>query len=90
MIVSLAAANHDPDVFDEPDLLDITRNPNPHLALSHGIHFCLGASLARLEGQLAVAALLERYPQLEVSGPVIRAGNPMFRTLRHVPVRVHR
>jgi cytochrome P450 len=60
---------------------------NPHLAFGHGIHFCLGASLARSEGQLALAVLVERCRRLELAGPVVRAGNPMFRTIRHAPLR---
>jgi pimeloyl-[acyl-carrier protein] synthase len=86
VIVGIGAANRDAAVFDQPDRLDITRNPNPHLSFSHGIHFCLGASLARLEGQLAVWSLLERLSDMELNGPIVRASNPMFRTLRHVPL----
>jgi cytochrome P450 len=89
VIVSIGAANRDAAVFDWPEQLDITREPNPHLAFGHGIHFCLGASLARLEGQLAVATLLERFPQLGVAGAPVRGTNPMFRTLRHVPLRAN-
>lgn len=67
--VALAAANRDPDVFPRPDRLDITRERGPHLSFGHGIHFCLGAPLARLQTETVLAALFGRYPDLAHAHP---------------------
>jgi cytochrome P450 len=69
VIISLAAANRDPEQFTDPDTLDLSRSPNPHLGFGHGIHFCAGASLGRLELQIAFAAIVERLPELRLSVP---------------------
>jgi cytochrome P450 len=68
----VAAANRDPDVFAEPDALDVTRDPCPHVAFGYGIHFCLGAPLARLEGAIALAALARRFPNLRLASDALR------------------
>ncbi|MEU8545837.1 cytochrome P450 [Streptomyces roseoverticillatus] len=64
VLLSIAAANRDPHHFSEPDRLDLNRDRSGHLALGHGIHYCLGAPLARMETETALAALLERFPEL--------------------------
>jgi len=63
----IGSANRDANYFDNPDALDITRKNNKHLAFGHGVHFCLGASLARLEGQIAISTLIQRMPNLRLS-----------------------
>lgn len=68
--LAISAANRDPMVFDSPDHIDLGRHPNPHLTFGFGHHFCLGASLARLEVRIALPALLRRFPDLELAGPV--------------------
>ena len=66
----LVAANRDGEVFANPDVLDIARSPNPHMAFGKGHHFCLGTPLARIEGQIAVECLLERFRKIELAEPV--------------------
>ena len=68
VLVVLAAADHDPERFADPDELDITRVDNRHLAFGKGIHHCLGAPLARMEGQIAISTLLARMPDLRLKG----------------------
>ena len=69
VIISLAAANRDRHQYAEPGTLDIDRPSSRHLAFGYGIHFCLGAPLARMEGQLALGALFRRFPQLRLAVP---------------------
>ncbi|WP_328707685.1 cytochrome P450 [Streptomyces mesophilus] len=68
--VSYLAANRDPEVFPDPDTIDFTRSPNPHVAFGHGPHYCVGGMLARLECELLVSTLLDRLPDLTLAVPV--------------------
>ena len=91
VLISLAAANRDPDRFPDPDALDADRSGDRHLAFGHGIHFCLGAPLARIEAQIAVESLLHRYPEMTAETDLAdvqwRPGL-LLRGLAHLPVRL--
>lgn len=89
VLVVLAAADRDPERFADPDVLDLTRRDNQHLGYGHGIHYCLGAPLARLEGRTALATLLTRLPDLRlaVDSTELRwRGGLIMRGLRTLPV----
>jgi cytochrome P450 len=83
----IASANYDETVFARPEALDITRKPNPHLAFGGGIHHCLGAMLARLEGEIVFRRLAERTQSLEADGPPVRRQASAVRSFESVPVR---
>lgn len=85
---SIAAANRDPAVFPDPDRVDITRKPNRQIAFITGPHVCLGATLARIEGRIAIGKLVERFPRLAPDGPRTRLGLARFRGYTHFPVTV--
>jgi cytochrome P450 len=84
----ILAADRDPSVFRDPDVLDVARDPNPHLALGWGIHHCLGAPLARLEGRIALRTLFDRIPELALDAPVRWGGGVMGRGVANLDVRV--
>ncbi|QHW35228.1 cytochrome P450 [Paenibacillus rhizovicinus] len=89
VIVMLGAANRDPAQFNDPNRFDIARQPNRHLAFATGAHFCLGAPLARLEGEIAIRTLLNRFPHMRLAED--RADwrpNILFRGLQTLPVIV--
>jgi cytochrome P450 len=88
MIVVMGAANRDPQRFPDPDRLDITRRDNKHLAFGAGNHFCFGAPLARIEGQIAIETVLRRFPNLALEpDPVVWRYNVGLRGLEALPVR---
>ena len=69
VVAVLGSANRDESVFEQPDTLDLARDPNPHVAFGQGRHFCLGASLARMEAQVALTRLFTRLPGLRLTQP---------------------
>lgn len=82
-----ASANRDEQVFADPFRFDIRRAPNPHLTFGHGMHHCLGASLARLELRVVLDALLDRFAGIERTGPVEWTRSNKHTGVRHLPVR---
>ncbi len=86
--LSVAAANRDPDVFEDPEMVNIARTPNRHVAFAKGHHMCLGATLARMEGKAAIGRLVSRFPKLRAQGnpeilPIAR-----FRGYAKLPVAI--
>ncbi len=89
--VLLAAANRDPRQFPNPERFDIARTPNEHVAFGEGIHFCLGAPLARLEGAIAIGSVLERFPKLRLADPGAKLdyrGSLALRGLQSLPLAI--
>jgi cytochrome P450 PksS len=91
VLAVLGSANRDEAQFPEPDVLDLGRDPNRHVAFGQGIHYCLGAPLARLEGQIAMRALVERVPNLRLAvdpGSLAWRKGLFLRGLKSLPVVV--
>jgi cytochrome P450 len=84
----IAGANRDPAHFPDPDRFDITRGADDHLAFGGGVHFCLGAHLARLEAQEAIGGLVRRFRRLELQSDELILGRSLFRVLGSLPIRV--
>ncbi|MEU7768670.1 cytochrome P450 [Nocardia sp. NPDC049190] len=88
VVTLLAAANRDPSVFSEPERFDLGRtNARDHISFATGVHYCIGAGLARLEGQIALRALFERFPRISVTGPARYCPSRVIRGPQHLPVR---
>jgi cytochrome P450 len=91
VLISMLAANRDAERFADPDELDIARQDPGHLAFGHGIHYCAGAPLARLEGQIAIGRLLDRFPAMTLAGEAEELrwrGSVLMRSLSSLPVRL--
>lgn len=86
IVVWEGSANRDALVFDRPDVFDITRKPNPHLGFGQGVHFCLGAHLARLELRVVFEELLPRFASLQLAGPVEWTRSNRHTGIRHLLV----
>jgi cytochrome P450 len=90
LYVMLGAANRDPEQYRRPEVLDVRRSDNRHLAFGHGIHFCLGAALARLEGPVAIQRILERFPTLRLlpEDPPVWKQSMVQRGLQRLPLQL--
>ncbi|EML6321019.1 cytochrome P450 [Bacillus cereus] len=89
VVIALASANRDETVFENPEIFDITRENNRHIAFGHGSHFCLGAPLARLEAKIAITTLFNRMPELQIKGDreeIKWQGNYLMRSLEELPL----
>jgi cytochrome P450 len=91
IVALLGAANADPARFPDPEKLDLSRSPNPHVSFDSGIHFCLGAQLARVEAQVGLERLFTRYPRLALAvadSELKYRGNMLLKALVALPVRL--
>jgi cytochrome P450 len=89
VLASLGAANRDPSIFSDPDRFDIRRKDNKHLAFGSGIHFCLGAALARMEAEVAISTLVSRYPNLQLATSKLHWRKGItFRGLETLPLKL--
>jgi cytochrome P450 len=90
-LMIVAAANRDPAQFKDPEKFDITREPNDHVAFGEGIHFCIGAPLARMEAAISFEAMLARFPRLNLKDPAIKPkykGSYFLRGLESLPLAI--
>jgi cytochrome P450 len=87
VVLAYGAANRDEEVFGETaDVFDISRTPNPHVSFGFGEHYCIGASLARIEARILLEEVLARWPDYELTGEVVRAPSTLFRQITRAPV----
>ena len=86
--LAIGAANRDPRQFEAPDELRLDRRPNKHLAFAGGPHTCVGFTLARMEGRVAIGRFLERFPAYRLDGPYQRGGRVRFRGFERMPARL--
>ena len=87
--LGIGAANRDPEQFPDPDQLDVARSPNRHLAFAAGRHHCVGMTLARLDGRIAINRFLARFPRYCRAGPPVRGGRARFRGFLKLPTNLN-
>src|SRR4029453_7104022 len=87
VVIYYGSANRDPRAFAKPERFDVERDPNPHVGFGIGVHYCLGASLAKLEMRIMFEELLRRLPDLELAGPVARLRSNFINGIKSMPVR---
>jgi cholest-4-en-3-one 26-monooxygenase len=87
VVMYYGSANRDERVFENAGRFDVARNPNPHLGFGIGVHFCLGASLARMEMRVMFEELFRRMPDLELAGPGARLRSNFINGIKSMPVR---
>ncbi len=88
LVMYYGAANRDPRVFENPEVFDITRKPNPHIAFGTGTHFCMGSHIARLEMRVTLEEFLRRFPNVRLAGPVERVQSNFISSIKRMPVRL--
>jgi cholest-4-en-3-one 26-monooxygenase len=88
VVMYYGAANRDPRVFENPELFDITRTPNPHLAFGIGTHFCMGSHIARLEMRVTLEEFLRRFPKVSLAGPPDRQESNFISGITRLPLRL--
>jgi cytochrome P450 len=86
VVMYYGAANRDPSVFKDPEVFDITRKPNPHLAFGTGTHFCMGSHIARLEMRVTLEEFLRRYPNVRLAGPAERLQSNFISSIKRLPI----
>jgi cholest-4-en-3-one 26-monooxygenase len=88
VVMYYGAANRDPSVFENPEVFDITRKPNPHIAFGTGTHFCMGSHIARLEMRVTLEEFLRRFPNVSLAGPPERLQSNFISAIKRMPVRL--
>jgi len=88
VVMYYGAANRDPATFADPEIFDITRKPNPHLAFGVGTHFCMGSHIARLEMRVALEEFLRRFPNVSLAGPPERLQSNFISAIKRLPINL--
>jgi cytochrome P450 len=88
VVMYYGAANRDPRVFESPEVFDITRKPNPHIAFGTGTHFCMGSHIARLEMRVTLEEFLRRFPNVRLTGPPERLQSNFISAIKRLPIRL--